>query len=329
MNGDFHLGGNNVIASRQMLSALSSRVSGSPRNRSRRATMGPASEDLMGFRGHMQLMGLTQNNLEPAIKGLCQQAKKRGWEQVEDPVDVCVQKVRVVTKKRKPRRARTSRAKLKVLSHRGVNNAPDNTNEFLFSDRKENKEDLKEMTGADFMITEFTREYEQETRNKQRKGKEDLINEYMMMEKAVSSLEKRMEEVTTREEMKALYGDVGYEWRKGEMHMEPDTAEKIRIFQEEITRLIQENSGLGGDNVRLRQENQAESGVSSSGESEQTSGHSSDTSGHSSDEESEESMDSECTDNQSKKDDTGYESDRSWGSGKELGIKTVSSTCGS
>lgn len=313
MNGDLHLRlkGNNVRASRQMLS--------SPRNKSRRATatMGPAMDcgaDLMGFRSF-----ISQSNLGMEMEGLCQQkANKRGWEECEKPVDVCVQKVRVTaTKKRKPRRARNSR----TLRHsnRGVNNAPDNTNEFLFSDRKENKEDVKEMTGADFMSREFTREYEEETRNKQRMGKEDLINEYMMMEKAVSSLEKRMEEVTTREEMKALYGDVGYEWEKGEMHMEPDTAEKIRIFQEEISRLIQENSGLGGDNVRLRQENQAES--------KETSGDSSETSGHSSD--SSDSEDSQHTDNQSKRDDTGYESDRSWGSGKEIGIRTVSSTCGS
>lgn len=293
--------------------------------------MGPAMQDcgadlMRGHMGHMQLIGITHDNL---IQGLCQQAKKRGWDQCEEePVDVCVRKVRVTTKKRKPRRARTTLRPHNGHSHRGVNNAPDNTNEFLFSDRKENCEDIKEITGEDFMSREFTREYEQETRNRQRMGKDDLINEYMLMEKAVSSLEKRLEEVTTREEMKALYGDVGYEWRKGEIHMEPDTAEKIRIFQEEITRLIEENRGLGGENVRLRQENEKESRVSSSGESSGSSSHMSDeedigSSGHISD------VDSQHTDNESKKGDTGYESDRSWGSSQELGIKTVSSTCGS
>merc|ERR1712080_223166 len=104
--------------------------------------------------------------------------------------------------------------------------------------------------------------------------------------------------------------------------------EKIRIFQEEITRLIEENRGLGGENVRLRQENEKESRVSSSGESSGSSSHMSDeevigSSGHISD------VDSQHTDNESKKGDTGYESDRSWGSSQELGIKTVSSTCGS
>ncbi|XP_023324284.1 protein HEXIM [Eurytemora carolleeae] len=97
----------------------------------------------------------------------------------------------------------------------------------------------------EFMCKEFSKDYENVHMEKLEKlDKITLIHEYINMEKKVDMLEKTLEEINTREEMKALTGEVDYEFHRGEIPMEPETALKIKIFQREITRLNKENFNL-------------------------------------------------------------------------------------
>ena len=64
------------------------------------------------------------------------------------------------------------------------------------------------------------------------------------MDNEVKMLEMRLVIVQEDEDKKAREGQVEYDWRKGEVHMEPETAQKIRVFQNEIAKLDSENKGL-------------------------------------------------------------------------------------
>jgi protein HEXIM1/2 len=106
---------------------------------------------------------------------------------------------------------------------------------------------------GEFMSREFSKDYESVHLDRlERCDKVTLIHEYLGMEKKVDLLEKTLEEINTREEMKALTGEVDYEFHRGEIPMEPETALKIKIFQREITRLNKENTSLKKENSSIK-----------------------------------------------------------------------------
>lgn len=170
----------------------------------------------------------------------------------------------------------------------------------------------------EFMVKEFSKDYELGNADRMEKmEKEELIREYMGMEKKVDVLEKRLEDINNREIMKALTGEVDYEFHRGEVPMEPETAEKIKVFQKEISRLLQENAGLSNENSTLKRRlgrSRFQSYSSSSSSSDTSS--SSDSSSQSSSSEDEESIQDLLEDlpektEDAKTEDTGYESTQS------------------
>jgi len=105
----------------------------------------------------------------------------------------------------------------------------------------------------DFVSKEFRRDYDNVNVDRlSALEKTDLIVEYMIMEKRVEELKKRLEEVRVREEAKARAGEADYEFFKGEVPMSPPTAQKIRVFQSEINKLNIENISLRKENSHLR-----------------------------------------------------------------------------
>lgn len=72
----------------------------------------------------------------------------------------------------------------------------------------------------------------------------DLIQEYLQLEQRVGNLEKKLTASTGT--------DSESEVAEGEMPLEPAMAEKIRIFQEEIQKLVVENEQLVQENKRLQ-----------------------------------------------------------------------------
>lgn len=106
---------------------------------------------------------------------------------------------------------------------------------------------------GEFLTREFSKDYEQSSVDRlEGMPKDRLILEYLGMEKQVEALEKRMEEIQDREAVKALTGEVDYEFSRGEIPMEPETAQKIKVFQAEIRRLAKENKALHLENARLK-----------------------------------------------------------------------------
>jgi len=223
--------------------------------------------------------------------------------------------------------------------------APVNTNQFLMSDCNDrlggySDSDAEDDDGNDrvFGMKEFRKDYEKAIPMKQKMPKSKLIEEYMLVEKGVKLLEKKYEEMSAQEQLKARLGTVDYDWEKGEVAMEPETAEKIRIFQEEILKIAEENRKLALENSRLVAENKASKSESSESDTDSDSSDS-DTDSSSSDSDSDTDTDSseddenevtasstDCvkdSDSESKKDDTGYESDDS----KSL-TRVTSSTTG-
>jgi len=206
--------------------------------------------------------------------------------------------------------------------------APDNTTQFLMGDQACLRKNLSNFTidnssesEEDFVKKEFCKDYDSQRPVRQKLSKSKLIEEYMMVEKDVKLLEKRYAETNAEEQLKARLGTVDYDWSKGEVAMEPEVAEKIRIFQKEILKMAQENSLLRLENNRLVNENRAlaSSSSSSSSSSDSDSSDSSSESDSSSDEDEdipEETVGDvyKDSDSESKRDDTGYESDRSAGS---------------
>jgi len=142
---------------------------------------------------------------------------------------------------------------------------PYNTTQFLMSDYNYNNfspevrlEDYSAESEVDFLLKEFSKDYDYEKENSEVNNKQmeergnwlgtlcrqDLLAHYLSLDCHVRMLERRLMEVKDGEETKARKGEVEYDWRKGEAHMEPETAEKIRVFQEEIARLETENRDL-------------------------------------------------------------------------------------
>jgi len=186
--------------------------------------------------------------------------------------------------------------------------------------------DVENDSGSDedFVKKEFCKDYERAIPIKQKMPKSKLIEEYMVVEKDVKLLEKKYEEMSAQEQLKARLGTVDYDWEKGEVAMEPETAEKIRIFQEEILKVAEENRILALENSRLVAENKANKSESSDSDTDSSdsdtdsssSDSDSDTDTNSSEDEENEVAASSTdgmkdSDSESKKDDTGYESDDS------------------
>ncbi|MCP3667089.1 MAG: hypothetical protein GY696_32120 [Gammaproteobacteria bacterium] len=106
---------------------------------------------------------------------------------------------------------------------------------------------------GEFLTKEFSKDYEQSSVDRlEGMPKDRLIMEYLGMEKQVEALEKRLEEIQDREAVKALTGEVDYEFSRGEIPMEPETAQKIKVFQAELRRLAKDNKALQLENARLK-----------------------------------------------------------------------------
>jgi len=173
------------------------------------------------------------------------------------------------------------------LSRRQKIRAPVNTTQFLISDRANNhtysdSENENKFEG-NFVQKEFYKEYENEAASKQ-KTKSKLIEDFVSLEKEIVLLEKRYEDKRAQEQLKARLGAVDYDFEKGEVAMEPEVAEKIRILHKEIVKLSEENRLLQDENSLLKAE--------SSGFTTDSSGSSSDSDSDSSSSEDESDSDS-------------------------------------
>lgn len=164
--------------------------------------------------------------------------------------------------------------------------APNNTNQFLMEDHKDLPDlDLEAVRGSKtsrardssfsidsedevssspedeaYLSKEFSNTYD--NAHVERLGtmsKLDLIQEFLQLEQKVDVLEKKLKvPLTTRSGTGDSGGNGGTgtdsdsEVAEGEMPMEPAMAEKIRIFQEEIQKLVVENEQLLQENQRLQ-----------------------------------------------------------------------------
>ena len=235
--------------------------------------------------------------------------------------------------RRKPRRVRTKSARQAQGPYEGASaercrtrdlkargraaatrraRAPDNTTQFLMGDMDTADTsfhlDTADLDNEDncennFAKREFSKEYEKMAINKQKLPISKLIEEYFSLETEVRDLEKKYDEMTAQEQLKARLGAVDYEWEKGEIAMEPEVAEKIRIFHEEIAKIRDENRLLEEENLRYRSESRtyvdsessSSSDESSSEESDSSSDSDTDTDSSSSEDEDEEEADIACS----------------------------------
>jgi len=207
---------------------------------------------------------------------------------------------------------------------RGVVAAPGNTTQFLMKDQQFSDSDLEQASSEsedDFVRKEFAKEYASATPIRQKMQKSKLIEEYLNVEKSVKILETKLEEARRSEDedkLETRLGAANYHSK-----ISPEIVEKIRIFQEELLLLSQENRTLRIENNLLITENRAaakqpSSSSDSSSSSEQSSDSDSDSSS-SEDEQADENIEESTresaiykdSDSESKRDDTGYESDRS------------------
>merc|ERR1719334_1914301 len=205
-------------------------------------------------------------------------------------------------------------------------------------DHKFSDSDLENSSESedDFVKKEFCKDYDNQKPIRQKLSKTKLIEEFMMMERDVKMLEKKYAEMKAEEELKVRLGRV--EWKGGEATAQ--VAEKIRIFQEEILKIAQENRVLRMENNRLLTENRALDSTSSS-ESDDSSDSSSDSDDSSTDDDDtgdeedeekkrrrlvQEDLQTEYkdSDSESKRNDTGYESDPS---GLETDLVSSSIQC--
>jgi len=228
------------------------------------------------------------------------------------------------------RTKREEREKLRELQVRqrmlakGRITAPYNTTQFLMSDKpdmdpkshsfsEESYYSSHSENEEDFIVKEFKKDYEGEQVSRyERMTKEMLLDEFMKVERRNEILEARLDSIRLREEEREKNGEADYQWSKGEIPMEPEMAEKIRVFQNEIEKLRNENSRLIIENKELRDR------LSDSSSSESSSDSSSDSSSESSDDVESVVDDEEIvmppvkvTDEVTSTEDTGYESNQS------------------
>ena len=241
------------------------------------------------------------------------------------------------------RRVREDRERLRELKQRermvakGRITAPYNTTQFLMSDNKadnillqleeklearrvrhnslstEEVEEAEKEEAAEFMSSQFKADYQlQHLDRLESMTKELLLHEYMLLERKNEALEEKLEFMRGQEEEKARRGLVDYNFEKGEYPMDPETAEKIKIFQLEIARLQGENERLHLENSTIKESltgRLQDDHKSSSSDSSSSSSSSSDSSSSSEDEDEEDSK--ECKGMQGRPEDTGYESTQS------------------
>ena len=156
----------------------------------------------------------------------------------------------------------------------------------------------------DFVSKEFMKDYDIQHINRLEKmSKEILLNEFMIIERKNEDLEARLENIRQIEEEKARLGQADYEFHRGEVPMEPEMAQKIRIFQNEINILKAENLRLIKENRDIKDRIRQCSASSCSSSSSSSSSSSDDCDDDTEDEIKEK--------NSSLPEDTGYESTQS------------------
>jgi len=138
--------------------------------------------------------------------------------------------------------------------------APYNTTQFLMLDKCDNRSEDRLYSDSsmdseeDFISREFRKDYEGEHVNRlERMSKEMLLSELLLAERRNERLEQRLETIQLREEKKAKHGEVDYEFYRVEVPMEPETALKIKVFQEEIEKLRGENQKLMKENAEMKE----------------------------------------------------------------------------
>jgi len=222
-----------------------------------------------------------------------------------------------IRRKRKYRKNRSDNARIRKKEKedgREIVPPPLNTTQFLMSDYNYNKfspevklDDYSRDNAVDFLLKEFSKEYENTNCQQQKRmemrsqarcdrmatlSRDDLIHKYMQMDNEVKMLEMRLVMVQEDEDKKFREGQVEYDWRKGEVHMEPETAQKIQVFQNEIAKLDSENKGLASGEINSSEGARGENGEEETG---WTSDSSSDSNSSSSSDESTSSGDSDSS----------------------------------
>ena len=200
--------------------------------------------------------------------------------------------------KRRPKPTRHTAAK-----------APINTTQFLMNDMKSISptSDWERFNHSDsdqeeYEEKEFSKDYAEESTQFGDLYQTDLINEYLSLEKSVSSIERRHTALHNR-------------GQHSQLHYDRNVLEKIRIFQEEIHKIKEENLELSTENSRLLAEKLSQSARDSS----DSSSSDSDSDSDGSTDESCSDTDSSCSDSDEEfdkekyddnpREDTGYESD--------------------
>eukprot|EP00088_Acartia_fossae_P022167 TRINITY_DN23430_c0_g1_i3.p1 TRINITY_DN23430_c0_g1~~TRINITY_DN23430_c0_g1_i3.p1 ORF type:complete len:448 (+),score=171.40 TRINITY_DN23430_c0_g1_i3:179-1522(+) len=109
----------------------------------------------------------------------------------------------------------------------------------------------------EFLSKEFSKDYERGGFERlENMEKDQLIIEYLGMEKRVESLEKRLEEIQDREAIKQLTGESNPAEYSFSRSQSDNTAHKIKLFKAEICRLMKENQVLHMENSRLKRKYQ-------------------------------------------------------------------------
>ncbi|XP_064087255.1 clumping factor B-like [Macrobrachium nipponense] len=157
----------------------------------------------------------------------------------------------------------------------------------------------------EFMAREFWNAYEDvHAERLDTMTKAQLVQEYLALEEKVDLLERQLRAVRARhryrsQRMEDDDDDDDDEVRPGEVKVDPETAQKISIFQREISNLEVENRRLREENLTLRRTSSARSSSSSSSSDSSSDSSSSSSSDSSSD--SEADGDAEAEDNRTQK----------------------------
>ena len=102
----------------------------------------------------------------------------------------------------------------------------------------------------EFMSREFLKDYDSARSDRLvAMGKGELINEYLQMEARIDSLEKRLQRSSKRKDAAAAVPNPP---------ADPDSTERISVFQREIHALEAENAALREETRALREQRQAE-----------------------------------------------------------------------
>ena len=102
----------------------------------------------------------------------------------------------------------------------------------------------------EFLSREFLKDYDSARSDRLvAMGKGELINEYLQMEARIDSLEKRLQRSSKRKDAAAAVPNPP---------ADPDSTERISVFQREIHALEAENAALREETRMLRQERQGE-----------------------------------------------------------------------